>query len=55
MHLAVGSVREELECTGLGGPPGGAVLPVRGGERAAGALPPADWEDEGSGLHHPAR
>lgn len=55
VRLSVGAVRKEPECAGLGGPVGGAVLQVRAGERAAGTLPPADWKDEGSGLHHAAR
>ncbi|XP_069572318.1 RNA-binding protein 41 isoform X1 [Brachyistius frenatus] len=53
--LAVGSVREELEHAGVSGPAGGAVLQIRAEERAAGRLPAADREDEGSGLHHSAR
>lgn len=55
VRLTVGALCKEPKCTGLSGPAGGAVLQVRAGERTTGPLPPADWTDEGSGLHHSAR
>lgn len=55
MHLTLGAVCKEPERTGISVPAGGAVLQVRAGEGASGHLPPADWQDEGSGLHHSAR
>lgn len=55
LSLCVGPVCEEPEPTGVSGPAGGAVLQIWEDGQAPGALPGADWEDEGSGFHHSAR
>lgn len=54
-RLSAGAVCEEPEPAGVGGPAGGAVLPVRAGGGSGRAVPPADGQDEGPGLHHAAR
>lgn len=53
--MSAGSLREEPEPERLGGPAGGALLSLPAGGAAAGALPAADGQDEGPGLHHPPR